>query len=123
MSACRLFTLFFMLWALEVHGRNGHVVFHSAREDHANNQIYMMTGNGNHQFRVTYGTAAHVDPDLSPDGREIVFTSNGTENGKNDIFLRDDSGVVRNLTNHPATDEWARWSPDGRQIVILKTEQ
>ena len=118
MSPRRLFTLILMLTAFEVYARNGHVVFHSTREDHANNQIYMMTGNGNHQFRVTYDAASHVDPDLSPDGREIVFTSNGTENGKNDIFLRDDSGEVRNLTSNPATDEWARWSPDGKQIVF-----
>ena len=119
MSVRRLFTLFLMLAALEVSaGSHGHVVFHSTRDDHKNNQIYMMAADGNQQFRVTYGAGSHVDPDLSPDGREIVFTSNDTDNGKNDIFLRDSEGVVHNLTKNSATDEWARWSPNGKQIVF-----
>jgi Tol biopolymer transport system component len=98
-------------------GRGG-VVFYSAREDHSNNQIYMMSRDGNQQFRLTYDKGSDVDPDLSPDGSEILFTSNQTDNGKNDVFLRDQYGVVRNLTNNPGTDEWARWSPDGKQIVF-----
>lgn len=119
MTAQRLLPSLLLLTALEVSARNhGHVVFHSTREDHRTNQIYMMSADGNHQFRVTYGTGSHVDPDLSPDGSRIVFTSNETDNGRNDIFLRDENGTVRNLTSHPATDEWARWSPDGRQIVF-----
>jgi Tol biopolymer transport system component len=123
MSAHRWFAFLLMVTAFEAYaqhagGAPGSVVFYSAREDHSNNQIYVMSPDGNNQFRVTYDTASDVDPDLSPDGQEIVFTSNHTANGKNDIFLRDRNGVVQNLTNNPATDEWARWSPDGKQIVF-----
>lgn len=97
-------------------GPPGSVVFYSARDGHPNNQIYVMNPDGSSPLRVTYDAASDVDPDISPDGKYIVFTSNQT--GNNDIFVQDRSGVVRNLTNNPATDEWARWSPDGKQIVF-----
>jgi len=99
-------------------GGAGSVVFYSIRDDHPNNQIYIMSADGNNQFRVTYDTASDVDPDISPDGQEIVFSSNQTASGMANIFLRDRNGVVRNLTNDAATDEWPRWSPDGKQIVF-----
>jgi len=94
------------------------VVFYSARDGHSNKQIYVMNPEGSNQTRVTDDTASDVDPDISPDGQQIVFTSNQTETGNNNIFIQDGSGTVRNLTNDPATDEWARWSPDGQQIVF-----
>jgi TolB protein len=97
-------------------GPPGSVVFYSARDGHPNNQIYLMNPNGDNQIRVTNDAAADVDPDISPDGQRILFTSN--QPGNNDIFVRDRSGDIRNLTNNPATDEWARWSPDGKQIVF-----
>lgn len=94
------------------------VVFHSARDGHLNNQIYVMNPDGSDPVRVTYDSASDVDPDISPSGKEVVFTSNLTPGSNNNIFLRDRRGLVRNLTNDTATDEWARWSPDGRKIVF-----
>lgn len=99
-------------------GPSGSVVFYSARDGHLNKQIYVMNPDGSNPVRITYDVASDVDPDISPDGQQIVFTSNETETGNNNIFVRDRSGAVRNLTNDPATDEWARWSPDGKQIVF-----
>jgi TolB protein len=94
----------------------GSVVFHSARDGHANNQIYVMPADGSPQIRVTYDQASDVDPDISPNGHELVFTSGPT--GSADILLLDRFGRVRNLTKNPADDEWARWSPNGREIVF-----
>ncbi len=99
-------------------GARHSVVFYSARDGHSNNQIYAMNPNGGDPIQVTNDTASDVDPDISPNGKEIVFTSNQTMSGNNNIFLRNRYGVVRNLTNDNATDEWARWSPDGKRIVF-----
>jgi TolB protein len=97
----------------------GSVVLFSARDGHSNKQIYVMNPDGSNPARVTTDVASDVDPDISPNGQQIVFTSNQTETGNNNIFVRDRDGAVRNLTNNPsATDEWARWSPDGNQIVF-----
>lgn len=102
--------------AKQAGGPPGSVVFFSARDGDPNNQIYTMDPGGSNQVRLTSDAASDVDPDLSPDGKQIIFTSNQT--GNNDIFLQDRSGAVMNLTNNPANDEWARWSPDGKQIVF-----
>ncbi len=92
------------------------VVFYSGRDGHANDQIYVMDPDGSNPLRVTYDAAADVDPDISPDGKYILFTSNQT--GNNEIFVQDRSGAVQNLTNNPANDERARRSPNGKQIVF-----
>jgi len=91
------------------------VLFYSARDGQPNNQIYVMDPDGGNQSRITNDLASDVDPDISPNGQQIVFTSNQT--GNNEIFVLDGSGL-RNLTNNPATDEWARWSPNGKQILF-----
>jgi Tol biopolymer transport system component len=76
-----------------------------------------MNPDGANPVRVTFDTASDVDPDISPNGKSIVFTSNQT--GNNDIYIMDRrSGSTFDLTNNPANDEWARFSPDGKQIVF-----
>jgi TolB protein len=93
------------------------VVFNSIRDGNASQQIYIMNPDGTKQRRVTRDGFSDVDPDIAPNGRGIVFTSNGTAAGDHDIFLLDSRGV-RDLTNNPADDEWARFSPNGREIVF-----
>jgi TolB protein len=100
----------------KIGGPPGSVVFNKRGPDHPNNQIYAMNPDGSNPVRVTYDAAADSDPDISPNGQSILFTRN--QSGNNDIFVQDRFGQVRNLTNHPASDEWARWSPDGKQIVF-----
>ncbi len=57
-------------------------------------------------------------PNLSPDGRRIVFRKMvGETNSEVWVANRDGSGQ-RNLTNDPAFDGWPEWSPDGRRITF-----
>ena len=97
-------------------GPPGSIVFYSAGNGHPNNQIYTMNPDGSDPKQVTFDTASDVDPDISPDGKYIVFTSNQT--GNNDIYIMNRSGATLDLTNNPANDEWARFSPDGKRIVF-----
>lgn len=62
-----------------------------------------------------------LDPEFSPDGRFLAFTSNG-ENGENeDIYLKTvDQGQRIRLTTHPAPDRSPVWSPDGKRIAFLR---
>ena len=58
-------------------------------------------------------------PDVSPDGRQIVFFSIDDE-GNGDIWKIDADGntpAVR-LTHHPTADFFPAWSPDGQWIAF-----
>lgn len=103
--------------AQEPGGSPGSTVFVSAGTGHPNNQIYTMNPDGTNPVRVTFDTASDVDPDISHNGKYIVFTSDQT--GNNDIYIMDRrSGTTLDLTNNPANDEWPRFSPNGKQIVF-----
>ena len=94
------------------------LVFYSTRDGAANSQIYAMNSDGSHQMRLTNDTANDTDPDISPTGNQIVFTVRPTPTSNTNIFLRDQHGAVRNLTNSTSNNGWARWSPDGRHIAF-----
>lgn len=102
-------------YAQKPRGTPDSIVFYSARDGHTNNQIYMMDPDGSNQIRITQDRFSDVDPDISPNGQQVVFTSNAS--GDNDIFVLDRWGL-RDVTKNPANDEWARFSPNGREIVF-----
>ncbi|HEU4880296.1 MAG TPA: hypothetical protein VFT21_12620, partial [Gemmatimonadaceae bacterium] len=59
---------------------------------------------------------SYAEPSLSPDGREIVFTSGG------DIWTVSRSGGdARLLVSHPATDRRPFYSPDGSRLAFTST--
>jgi Tol biopolymer transport system component len=76
-----------------------------------------MDADGTDLLRITDHPATDVDPAISPNGRDIVFTSN--RSGNNDVFVVDsEGGSPVNLTNNAANDGWARWAPTGHHIVF-----
>jgi len=92
---CSWFTIFVFLtlsglcaYAKLASGPPASVVFYSARDGHSNNQIYVMNPDGSSAVRISYDTASDLDPDISPNGQQIVFTSNQAETGNNNIFAR-----------------------------------
>ncbi len=65
-----------------------------------------------------------ADPQVSPDGKLIVFSVRDTDieanRGRFDLWVvgADGSGQ-RRLTSHPENDTDPRWSPDGKYIYFL----
>ncbi len=66
------------------------------------------------------------DPQVSPDGRQILFNIRETDmeanKGRTDLWLVDvDGGNLRQITTDPAGDYNGRWSPDGKTIYFLSS--
>jgi dipeptidyl aminopeptidase/acylaminoacyl peptidase len=64
------------------------------------------------------------DPQISPDGRNIVYTITDTDKSANrrttQIYLISvDGGDTRQLTNEKASANSPRWSPDGRRLAYI----
>jgi YD repeat-containing protein len=84
-------------------------------------QIYIMSGDGSGQTRLTYSGANDDYPRWSPNGAKILFQSDrdNSATGYMDIYVMnaDGSGVTR-LTSDANDDSMATWSPDGTKIVF-----
>jgi len=68
--------------------------------------------------RITAGLRGR-DPDVSPDGKRIVFVGNG--DGSNRIGIVDITGAkTRYLTHHNDGTQYygPKWSPDGKRILF-----
>ena len=91
--------------------RNGKIAFVRSGE------IFTMNSDGADQINITNNAANDGEPNYSPDGANIIFTSN--RDGNNEIYRMnaDGSNPVR-LTNNPASDSQPSYSPDGASIVF-----
>jgi Tol biopolymer transport system component/tRNA A-37 threonylcarbamoyl transferase component Bud32 len=67
-------------------------------------------------LQLATGSAVDRQPTYSPDGRQILFSSN--RSGNLDLWTLDRaSGALRQVTDDPAQDWDPAFTPDGRQIV------
>ena len=63
-------------------------------------------------LRLTNDGAFNREPEWSPDGTKIAWTSRRDGNDEVYVMNADGSGQT-NLTNNPAADLHPTWSPDG----------
>ena len=98
-----------------------HIVFSSMRD--GNSEIYVMRADGTDPRRLTSDAAADRSPAWSPDGSRIAFVSTRVAGG--DVYLvRFDEGRVERLTvDAQATNDGARWSPNGTYIAVQTADR
>ena len=99
---------------------NGRMVYSRKRSD---SNIWLLDSgqSGGITKRVIASTLEDREPNFSPDGLHVVFTS--TRSGTDEIFMSNaDGSNPQKLTsmNGPLTGN-AQWSPDGSKIVFGST--
>lgn len=78
--------------------------------------IYVANADGSRKKVLTASKGYDAEATISPDGREVVFTS--TRNGDLDLFIMNaDGSNVRQVTKDVGYDGGAFFSPDGKQLV------
>lgn len=79
--------------------------------------LWIVGREGGDARRLTSTPAVESEPNLSPDGRWVAFTSN--RSGNPDVYVMSvDGGEPTRLTWHPADDRASGWSPDGKLVLF-----
>lgn len=80
--------------------------------------VYVMSPDGSGQTNLTSSTGEYnAVLDWSPDGTQILFSSN--RGGVNDLWvMRQDGSNPQQLTDTASNEPTASWSPDGSTIVF-----
>lgn len=81
--------------------------------------IYTIKPDGNGLAPITPSQDSSTDASFSPDGKRIVYSTNGgRRSGANLFVVPADGGMPRRVTDQPGYDGAPTWSPDGRWIAF-----
>lgn len=82
-----------------------------------NKEIIIMDWDGHNQMQLTRNSSINLNPDFSPDGREIIFSS--YKRGNPDLYKRALYNTVEvPLSNRKGLNITGAWSPDGSKIAL-----
>lgn len=82
-----------------------------------NKEIFIMNWDGHGQVQLTRNGSINLNPDFSPDGRELLFTSYKRRNP--DLYKRALSNTVEvPVSNRKGLNITGTWSPDGSRIAL-----
>jgi dipeptidyl aminopeptidase/acylaminoacyl peptidase len=88
-----------------------------AREGH----IYTVRPDGSGERRITTGDALDSRPQISPNGRIVLFERRTEESGPAHLYtVAVGGGAAKELAPDTAEDSEARFSPDGSKIVFVR---
>jgi TolB protein len=98
----------------------GRIVFASNRTANEQSDIFSSDIAGETVVNLTFDSAPDSSPAWSPNGTQIAFASQRTQNW--DVYLMQaDGSNPRRLTSDPAYDSDPAWSPDGTQIAFTSS--
>ncbi len=84
-------------------------------------QVWMANADGSDAYQMTFGDKSSANPDWSPDGKWIAFTS--SRSGKNNLYLlRSTGGEAEMITDVKSGVGGFAWSPDGKWIAFTMTD-
>lgn len=82
-----------------------------------NKEIHVMDWDGNNPLPLTKNGSINLNPDFSPDGREIIFTS--YKRGNPDLYRRSLSNTAEvAISSRKGLNITGNWSPDGSKIAL-----
>jgi TolB protein len=82
-----------------------------------NKEIHVMDWDGFNPLPLTRNGSINLNPDFSPDGREIIFTS--YKRGNPDLYRRSLSNTAEvALSGRKGLNITGSWSPDGSRIAL-----
>lgn len=82
-----------------------------------NKEIYVMDWDGYNPLPLTKNRSINMNPDFSPDGREIIFTS--YKRGNPDLYRRALSSTAEIVVSaRKGLNITGNWSPDGSKIAL-----
>ena len=102
-------------WAQKVRGADG-------TETRSVLRVSALDGSGSRVLTAAHDDKPHRERDVawSPDGREIAFLSDATQEGQLQIYVAPAAGgAARVLTRAHGQLEHPHWSPDGKRIAVL----
>ncbi len=71
-----------------------------------------MNADGSNQQRLTFTDTDNHEPDWSPDGTQIAFVSNQSNNYEI-LIINADGSDLHNISNHSANDYGPTWQRIG----------
>ena len=74
-------------WSPVWHPGNEHIIFSSNRAPNGGFELYVMRSDGSCVNRLTYSSGDDQDPEISPDGKKLLFTSH--RNGSEQVYMMD----------------------------------
>lgn len=98
--------------------------------DRTRAHLYLLDARGGEARQITFGDYEDQEPQWRPDGAEIVFVSNRTDepdaNDNTDLWIvAADPGMktrkARQLTTNAGADLSPTWSPDGARIAYISS--